>query len=115
MIDVSRVRGTETTENTTRTTAVAELAAAEVEGYLGDSLTDADAQALNYGTQLAALHYTTTWGLALAEGGQAAIDRVHARLSDLAERRNGSFEMDVTDYDHSALDKRYPQSTWTED
>lgn len=89
------------------------MAAAEVEGYLGDSLTDSDTQAVNYGTQLALLHYSTTWGLTLAEGGQAAIDRIHMRLEKLAERRATGFEMDVTAYDHTALDARFTQSIWT--
>lgn len=114
LIDLSRQRDTvNTDEDTARTLAVAEMAAADVEGYLGDNLTDADTQAVSLGTRLALIQYASVYTLKLTDAGVIYIGEARRELERLADRRSREEADPVqTDLDYTDLDKRFPATEW---
>lgn len=115
IVDLSRQRSSSGTEDTAKTTAAAENAAAEVEGILGDGLTDADKQAVAIGTRLALLQYSTVWSLQLGDAGHKFIGAAMKDLEKLATRRALEVDWSATDHDYANLDKRFPARAWDGD
>lgn len=114
LTDLSRQRETTAGENTARTAAVCAMAAAKVQAYLGN-VDDSDAQAVAWGTDLAALEYAARWPMTLPDTALASRDRVMQELERLAASRVAENADPVAaERDFTGLDTRYPATKWQE-
>jgi hypothetical protein len=115
IIDHSNQRDEDTAEDTARTAAVAAHASAKVEGVLGDGITDSDVQAVDLGTRIALMRYAVVYSETLTLEGVEYIRGVHAELRELRDTRNAAASTpQVTAFDFTDIDKRYPGTTWGE-
>ena len=120
LIDMSRQRDSTATELTTRTVRVTEIAAAVVEGKLGDvgsfddtDQTVGDLSALDLGIRIALLRYSQFYTLTMTEAGVAFIGLWKSDLEDIAaQRRQEAMTPIVAKVDNDKLNLRKPHSTW---
>lgn len=103
-----RVAGT---EDTTKTTTVCLIAAADVESYLGD-VADTDYIAIKLGTQLALYHYQSTWTSMAMDKSEAKLNSIYRALERLAEARRQEVDLGTATPDFINLDKKYNITNW---
>jgi len=78
---------------------------------VGDNLTDADKQAVAYGTKLALIDLAGTYTLAMPDNVEKSREQIEARLTTLASSRVLAQGTPVTARpDLSALDAAFPGS-----
>lgn len=120
MIDLSRQRDATATENTARTTRVAQMAAAKVESRLGSSGSYDDTDGtigdqiwLDFGVRIAMLYYSQVYTFTLTDAG---VGYVGAVLDELELYRKTMVQetarIVIQRMDNEALNKRRPHSTW---
>jgi len=99
------------TEDTSKTTTVCLIAAADVESYLGD-VSDTDYIAIKLGVQLALYHYQSTFTSMALDKSEAKLDRIYKALERLAEARRQEVDIGVATPDFINLDKKYHITDW---
>ncbi len=112
LADMTRQRSSETTPDDAVLTAAADSAAAEVEGYLGDEILDADIQAVNLGVQLMIIQLQIVYSAMPSSEGRARETAILDKLDRLARSRVGATNWASTTVDHAKLDRRYPGTIW---
>lgn len=113
LIDWSNQRDADAAEDTARTTAVVDGAAAYVKSILGDTVDGDDATAVWLTVKYATLLYSQFYPVTLLEAGQLWIGDVRTEIKDEAERRrNAIIGLDLNTPDMVDLDLRYPQEIW---
>lgn len=120
VIDLSRQRDTTTTENTARTTRVAQLSAAKIESRLGSAGsyddtdgTIGDQKWLDLGIRLAMFYYSQVYSLVLTDAGTRYLSSVLEELELFSDvlRQEATLGV-VAKVDNDGRDARYPHSTW---
>lgn len=120
MIDLSRQRDATATENTARTTRVAQMAAAKVESRLGSagSYDDTDGTIgdqiwLDLGVRIALLYYSQVYTFTLTEPGRAYVGMVLEELELYRQTLvQEALTSQVARVDNDTLNKRRNHSTW---
>lgn len=120
LIDLSNQRDADLVENSVLTARVSEMAAAKVEGKLGDtgSYDDndpliGDLTALDLGIRIGLMMYSQMYTLTLTEAGIAFFQSVLVELEDLAAQRRQEATLPViANLDNDALNARRSHSTW---
>ena len=108
--DLSKQRETGA-EDTTKTTTVCLLAAADIESYLGD-VTDTDYIAIKLGVQLALYHYQSTFTSMAMDKSEAKLNSIYSALARLAEARRQEADIGTATPDFINLDKKYNITNW---
>ncbi len=114
--DLTRLRDATGSINTTLLQRAADFAAAKVESFLGDNLTDTDVIAVSISVRLALLDMSTIYSLRLTPEGTLFIGDVNQELKDLALRR-ARVEADpvLSTPDFVRIDLKYPAVLWKVD
>jgi hypothetical protein len=104
MVELSNQRTSVGTEDSARTTKVAEHAAAAVEARLGPC-SETDIVAVDLGVRLALVRYAVVYSLTLKGQAQAYIGSVHQELAEEASRRRYEAAIPATATDERDLDE----------
>jgi len=123
LIDLSRQRDATATEDTSRTLRVCQMAAAKLEGILGDAgsyddtdVTIGDLQMLDLGVRLALRYYASVYSLTLTAEKQGLVEGIMAEAEALAKsRRQANSTPVVSVADNDDLNARHDNSTWADD
>ena len=122
MIDATNQRDADVVENTALSLRASQMAAAKIEGILGEAgnYDDADGtigdqQMLDLGIRLAMLYMTQVYSLTLNQAGVDYIGSVIDEAKDLARSRRQAVAPILKSIDSDDLNKRHDGSTWPDD
>ena len=116
MIDLTNVRDSDSSEDTTLSNKAAAHAAARVQEFLGSSVDGTDTYAVDLGVRLALLRLATIYSGTLTPEGRGFIGDVNTELEKSAERRGAALATPKVDRpDFETLDTEFPATTWDDD